>query len=100
MDTDSFVIHIFTEDSFEYINNDVERQFDTSKYDANDKRPLPAVNKKVIGLFKDELRGRIMKEFCTLIAKTYTYFMDDDSEKKKAKGIKKCVIKHRLMFED
>ena len=58
------------------------------------------MNKKVIGLFKDELRGRIMKEFCTLIAKTYTYFMDDDSEKKKAKGIKKCVIKHRLMFED
>ena len=26
--------------------------------------------------------------------------MNDDSEKKKAKGIKKCVIKHRLMFEN
>ena len=26
--------------------------------------------------------------------------MNDDSKKKKAKGIKKCVIKHRLMFEN
>ena len=25
--------------------------------------------------------------------------MDDDNEKKKAKGIKKCVIKRRLMFK-
>ena len=58
------------------------------------------VNKKVIGAFKDKLRGKIMKEFCALRAKTYTYLMDDHSEKKKAKGIKKCVIKHRLMFED
>ena len=30
MDTDSFVINIFTEDFFDDINNDVERLFDTS----------------------------------------------------------------------
>ena len=36
-DTDSFVIHIFTKDFFEDINNDVERWFDTSNYDKNDK---------------------------------------------------------------
>ena len=41
-----------------------------------------------------------MKEFCALRAKTYTYFTDDDNEKKKAKEIKKCVIKHRLMSEN
>ena len=58
------------------------------------------MNKKVIGLFKDELGGKIMKEFCALRAKTYTYLMDDDSEKKKAKGIKKRIIKRRLMFEN
>ena len=40
MDTDSFVINIFTEDVFEDINNDVERWFDTSNYDKNDKIPL------------------------------------------------------------
>ena len=86
MDTDSFVINIFIEDFFEDINNDVERWFNTSNYDENDKRPLPiGKNKKVIGLFKDELGGKIMKEFCALRAKTYTYLMDDDSENKKAK---------------
>ena len=41
MDTDSFVINIFTEDIFEDINNGVERWFDTCNYDKNDKRPLP-----------------------------------------------------------
>ena len=41
-----------------------------------------------------------MKEFRRLRAKTYAYLMDDDSEKKKAKGTKKCVIKRRLMSEN
>ena len=58
------------------------------------------MNKKVIGMFKDELGGKIMKEFCALRAKTYAYLMDDDSEKKKAKGTKKCIIKCRNMFEN
>ena len=68
MDTDSFVIHIKTEDFYEDIANDVEEWFDTSNYDDNG--PLPTgKNKKVIGLFKDELGGKIMKEFVTLRAK-------------------------------
>ena len=101
MDTDSFVLNIFTEDFFEDINNDVERWFDTSNYDENDKRPLQiGVNKKVIGMFKDELGRKIIKEFCALRAKTYAYLMDDDIETKKAKGVKRCVIKDRLMFEN
>ena len=58
------------------------------------------MNKKIIGVFKDELGGKIMKEFCAFRAKTYTYLMDNDSEKKKSKGIKECVIKRRLMFEN
>ena len=101
MDTDSFTINIFIEDFFEDINNDVERWFDTSNYDENDKRPLQiGVNKKVIGMLKDELGGKIMKEFWTLRAKTYSYFINDDSEIKKAKGVKRCVIKRRPMFEN
>ena len=40
-------------------------------------------------MFEDVLGGEIMKEFCALRAKTYTYLMDDDNEKKKAKEIKR-----------
>ena len=40
-----------------------------------------------------------MKEFCTLRAKT-SYSMDDNSEVKKSKGTKKCIIKRELMFEN
>ena len=85
------------------IANDVERWFDTSNYDKNDKRPLKTgINKKVIGMFKDELGGKIMKEFR---AKTYAYLMDAylmdaDRERKKAKGTKMWVIKREIMFEN
>ena len=60
-DTDSFIIHIITEDFFVHISDDVERWFHTSNYDdENDKKPLPiGKNKKVIGLFKDELGGKL-----------------------------------------
>ena len=98
MDTDSFVIYIKTDDFFKYITNDVERRFDTSKYEKNE-RPLPiGKNKKVIGLFKDELDGKILTEFCALRAKAYAYLMEDGI--KKAKGTKKCIIKRELMFEN
>ena len=88
-DTDSFIINIITEDFFEDISNDVERWFDTSNYDKNDKRPLPiGKNKKVYVFFKNELVVKIMKEFAALRAKTYAYKTDDDDEKKRAKGTK------------
>ena len=47
------------------IANDVEIWFDTSNYDKNDKRPLPiGINKRVIGMYKEELGGKIMLELC------------------------------------
>ena len=51
-------------------------------------------------MFKDELRGRIMKGFCALRAKTYSYLINDDSEVKKSKGTKICVTKRDIMFEN
>ena len=69
-DPDSFIIHIITEDYFKDIADDVEIWFDTSNYDKNDKRPLPiGMNEKEIGVFKDELGGKMMKEACMLKAK-------------------------------
>ena len=90
-----------TEDFYKDIANGVERWFDTSNYDENDKRRLPAgKNKKVIGLFKDELGGKVMKVFVGIRSKTLAYLMDDDSEHKKCKGTKKCVVKRKLMFKN
>ena len=100
-DTDTFIIHIITENFYRDIADDVKKWFDTSNYYENDKRPLPiGKNKRVYGFFKDELGGKIMKEFVALRAKTYAYLTDDDSEKKKAKATKMCVIKRMLMFEN
>ena len=49
---------------------------------------------------KDELGGKIMREFVRLRAKTYSYLIDDGSEDKKAKNRKKYVIKRKLRIEN
>ena len=99
MDTDSFIMYIKTEDFYKAFADDVEKRFDTSNYKVD--RPLPTgKNKKVIGLMKDELVGKIITEFVALIQKTYSYLTDDCKEDKKAKGTKKCVIKRELKFNN
>ena len=101
MDTDSFVYHIKTEDFYVDIAPDVKERFDTSGYDKKDCRPLTiGLNKKVIGLMKDELGGMIMTEFCALRNKMYAYKKMDNSEEKRCKGIKKCVVEKTLGFDD
>ena len=98
MDTDSLVYDIKTEDFYKDIAGDVETRFDTSGYEPD--RPLPiGKNKKVIGL-KDELGGKIMKEFIGLRLKMYSYKIGEKDEPKKCKGIKKCVVKKTISFED
>ena len=98
-DTDSFIMNIKTKDFCKDIANDVEKRFDTSNYEVN--IPLPtAKNKKVIGLMKDELGGGIITEFVALRPKTYSYLTDDCKDDKKTKGIKKCVVKRMIKFND
>ena len=98
MDTDSLIYDIETDDFYKDIADDIESRFDMSGY-VHD-RPLPVgKNKKVIGLMKDELGGGIMKEFITLTPKMYAYKVGS-SESKKCKGIKKCVVKKTISFED
>ena len=87
MYTDSFIIHIKTEDVYQDIADDVEKRFDTSHYEFN--RPLPTrKNEKVIWLMKDELGGKIITEFVGLRSKTYSFLMDDGNSDKKAKETK------------
>ena len=72
MDTDSFIMNIKTNDFYKDISIDVENRFDTSNYEVN--RPLLiGKNKKIIGLMKDELGGKIITEFVTLRPKTYSF---------------------------
>ena len=59
-DTDTFIIHIITEDFFVDISDDFERWFDTSNYDENYKTLPIGKNKKIIRLFKYELGGKII----------------------------------------
>ena len=99
MDMDSFIMNIRMNDFYKYIANDVEKRFDTSNYEVN--RPLPTgKNKKVIGLMKDELGGKIITEFVTLRPKTYSYLINNCKEDKKAKGTKKCIVKKMITFND
>ena len=97
MDTDSFIVYIRTDDIYKDIAEDLETRFDTSNYELEYNsidRPLPkGKHKKVIELIKDELGGKIMTKCVGLIAKTYSYLMDDGSENKIAKGTKTCIIK-------
>ena len=88
MDTDSFIVYIKIDDIYKDIAENVETRSDTSNYELG--TPLPKEkNKRVIGLMKDEISGKIMVKFVGLRAKTYSYLTDDGKEDKKAKGIKK-----------
>ena len=103
MDTDSFIINIKTEDDYEDSTDDVEKGFDTSNYECNSievNRPLPIEkNKKVTGLMKDELGGKIMTESVPLRPKTYSYLMDHcNTTIKKVKKTKKYVKKRMLKW--
>ena len=106
LDTDSLVYCIKTNDFHADIMDNVQMRFDTSGYIPD--RPLPVgLNKKVIGLVKDKLAGKIMTEFIALCPKLYSYKKLDGSEDtarwdkvKKCKGIKKCVVKNTITFED
>ena len=90
MDTDSFVICIKTDDFDKDIRKDINKWFDTSNYDKNIDRPLQkAVNKKVIGKFKDELGGRIMSKFCA-----------PRHKKPKSQGHKEINVKHTITFKN
>ena len=98
MDTDSLIYSIKTEDFYKDIADDIEARFDTSGYVPD--RPLPVgLKKMVIGLMKDELGGEIMRGFVSLRPKMYSYKVGN-SEPKKCNGIKKCVVKKTMSFDD
>ena len=100
MDTDSLIYSIGTEDFYSDIADDIESRFNTSGYPNDGSRPFPVgKNKQVIGLIKDELGSEIMKVFVSLRPKMHSYRVGN-SEPKKCKGIKKCIVKRTISFDD
>ncbi|PFX30928.1 Schlafen family member 5 [Stylophora pistillata] len=100
-DTDSLCYEIQTEDFYKDIIDDVDRWFDTSNIKKGHSSGIPTgVNKKVIGMFKDEAGGKIIEEFVGLRAKLYCYrmFGKRGKEKKKCKGTKKSVVQSTISF--
>ena len=82
-DTDSLAYEIQTEDFYKDISEEVEAKFDTSNFPKNHPSGIPVrVNKKVIGMFKDECGGKIMQEFVGLRAKLYSCKMYEVQRRK------------------
>ena len=100
-DTDSFLYEIQTEDFYKDISGDVRDRFDTSDYPKNHPSVIvTGINKKVLGMFKDEAAGKNIIEFVGLRAKLYSYKMEEGKENKKCKGIKKAVVEKSIRHED
>ena len=78
-DTDSLAYEIQTEDFYKDIAEDIDTRFDTSNYPIDHASHIKIeINKKVIGMFKDEARGKQVEEFVGLSAKLYSYRMDGE----------------------
>lgn len=103
-DTDSF-IYDMKNDFYLNVKNHLQnsepknQRFDTSDYRDDNQFGIPAVNKKIPGLFKDELKSKIITCFIGLRSKMYAIKTIDDDFIKKAKGVKKAVIKNDITFD-
>ena len=100
-DTDSLMYEIKTKDFYKDIYIDVKNKFDTSDYPSDHPSGImTGANKKVIGMFKDEVAGKQITHFVGLRPKLYSFKIEEDREVRKCKGIKKNVIKKKLDFDD
>ena len=85
------LVHVKSADICTGIAGDVEKRY----------RRLPiGKNKEVIGLKKDELGGRIMKEFVELKPRMYSHLTDDGHVDKRVKGTNLVFNKQEIKFED
>ena len=95
------IYHITTDDFYKDISKDIKTKFDTSDYPSDHKSGiLTGVNKKVIGMFKDEVAGKQITHFVGLRPKLYSFKVEESGLTKKCKGVKKNVVKKNINFED
>lgn len=105
MDTDSFIMEICTENFYRDMNGYMKENYlDTSNYPLG--HPLKSdKNKKALGKFKDEVGGKLIKQFVGLRPKMYALDVDTENEiennkYKRAKGIQRCVVEKKIKFND
>ena len=101
-DTDSYIYLFKKQNIYKYIKQNIHL-FDTSDYEPNNVYGIPLKNRKVLGIMKDEVAGKIIREIVALRAKMYAYEIDNNNKKeecKRAKGIKKCVVNKTISFSD
>ena len=96
-DTDSLLLEIETEDVYKDIKAN-EKHYDTSDYPKE--HPLHStVNKKVLGKMKDECAGTPISDIICLKPKMYSNMKADEKNIRKAKGVKKSVVKKQIKHE-
>ena len=95
-DTDSVVIHVTTEDMYEDMMKHADL-YDTSNF-PEDHPLFSDQNKKIIGKFKDELGGKVLTEFIGIRPKMYSFVGEESG--KRAKGVKKSVLKQTITHDD
>ena len=99
-DTDSLAYEIKTEDFYTDIADDIKKRFDTSEYPKDHPSGIViGVNKKVLGMFKDEASGKQIEEFVGLRSKLYSYRMAGEDHKK-CKGVRRNVVKKTITHDD
>ncbi|KAJ8909476.1 hypothetical protein NQ315_002673 [Exocentrus adspersus] len=100
VDTDSLIYEVQCEDVYTQIIKNYLEKFDTSDYAPDNPYNLPLVNKKVLGLMKDECNGSIMTHFVGLRSKMYSILIEGKQCIKKSKGVKSNVVKKSITFDD
>ena len=93
-DTDSLLLEIDTEDVYRDMVAHAGL-YDTSDYPRE--HPLHSVeNKKVLGKMTDECAGRRIAEYIGLRPKMYSILEANGNNTKKAKGVRKYVVKKHI----
>ena len=98
-DTDSVLVLVKTPDFYKEIIPDIESYFDTSDFPEDNPYGIPRLNKKKLGMMKDENNGVILTHFLGLRAKLYAYKLNTDKMVCKAKGVQKSAIA-KLVWND
>ena len=91
-DTDSLLLNIQTDDVYKDMEENKD-MYDTSHY-SKDHFLRSKKNKKVLGKMKDEMNGKPISACVCLGPKMYS-IMTEEKNIKKAKGVKKRVVKKR-----